>query len=109
NGPVIVDTGDTHTLERRAVDMSCNQSVWRTDTVKLDLTAPVISTAAAPTGWINTLYSATIAGDDGAGSGSAETVVTVDGDPSTPNVSITDDGEHTIETTITDNVGHEST
>jgi len=109
NGPAIVDTDGTHTLATRAVDMAGNQSVWRTDTVKLDLTAPVITTAAAPTGWIKTPYSATMTGDDGAGSGIATTVVTVDGDPSTPNVSITGDGEHTIETTITDNVGHEST
>ena len=108
-GPAIVDTDGTHTLKTRAVDMAGNQSVWRTDTVKLDLTAPAITTPAAPTGWINTSYSATMDGDDGAGSGIATTVVTVDGDPSTANVSITDDGEHTIETTITDNVGHEST
>jgi hypothetical protein len=108
-GPAVVDTDGTHTLETRAVDQAGNQSVWRTDTVKLDLTAPEITTPEAPAGWINTPYDVTVAGDDGAGSGIATTDVLVDGVAATTSVSITDDGEHTIETTITDNVGHEST
>jgi hypothetical protein len=108
-GPAVVDTDGTHTLETRAVDNAGNQSVWRTDTVKLDFNAPEITTPAAPTGWINAPYNVTVSGDDGAGSGIATTDVLVDGLAATTNVSITADGEHTIETTITDNVGHEST
>ena len=108
-GPVVVDTDGVHTLETRAVDNAGNDSGWRADTVRVDLTDPTNSTPAAPAGWRATPYSVTVSGDDGAGSGVATIDVKVDGATvAGPGVTVTGDGVHTIESQITDTVGHTS-
>jgi hypothetical protein len=107
---VVVDTDGEYTLETRAVDVAGNDTDWRTDTVRVDVTAPVNDTPTVPTGWRKTAYTVHVAGSDGSGSGVAGVEVMVDGGAvtTTPDVTITGDGEHTLETRIVDNVGHKS-
>jgi hypothetical protein len=107
-GPAVVDTDGLHTLETQAVDVAGNESAWRSDTVRIDLIAPVDTTPAAPAGWRSAPYDVTVTGDDGAGSGVATIDVKVDGVSSGPSVHVSGDGVHTIETQITDVVGHQS-
>jgi hypothetical protein len=109
-GPAIVDEDGTHTLETRAVDLAGNDTAWRSDTVKIDATAPVNTTPAAPAGWRKTAYSVAVAGDDGAGSGVDVIERTIDGGAvsNDANVLLGGDGVHTLRTRIVDNVGHAS-
>jgi hypothetical protein len=108
-GPAVVDTDGAHTLETRAIDLAGNDSGWRSDTVRVDVTDPANTTPAAPGGWRSTPYSVTVSGDDGAGSGVATIDVKVDGATvAGPGVTVTGDGVHTIESRITDTVGHTS-
>ncbi len=108
--PALVDTDGVHTLETRAVDLAGNESLWRADTVRVDLTAPVNATPAAPAGWLTVPYSVTVAGSDGAGSGVARIERTIDGGAvdQNPAVTISTDGVHVLSTRIVDNVGHAS-
>jgi hypothetical protein len=108
DGPAIVDTDGTHTLETRALDFAGNTSVWRTDTVKIDMTAPANTTPDPPAGWRSTPYDVVVDGDDGAGSGVDTIEVKVDGVDATPTVHVAGDGVHTIESRIIDLVGHAS-
>jgi hypothetical protein len=108
-GPAVVDTDGAHTLETRASDVAGNDSGWRADTVRVDLTDPANTTPAAPAAWRATPYAVTVTGDDGAGSGIATIDVKVDGATvAGPGVTVTGDGQHTIESRITDAVGHTS-
>jgi Big-like domain-containing protein len=109
-GPAVVDQDGEYTLETRALDVAGNDSGWRSDTVRIDVTDPVNDTPAAPAGWRKTDYTVHVAGSDGAGSGIAGVEVKVDGGAVTtsPDVTITGDGEHTLETRVIDNVGHAS-
>lgn len=109
-GTALVDVDGTHVLETRALDEAGNDSGWRSDTVKIDATAPVNSTPASPSGWRNGAYSAVIAGNDGAGSGIDRIERTIDGGAvsNDPNVTITGDGVHTLRSRIVDEVGHAS-
>jgi Bacterial Ig-like domain len=109
-GPAIVDQDGTHALDTRALDEAGNFSTWRADTVKIDATDPVNTSAAAPTGWRNTPYTTEITGDDGAGSGVDVIERTIDGGAvsNDPDVTITGDGVHTLRSRIVDEVGHES-
>jgi hypothetical protein len=108
-GPAIVDTDGTHTLETRALDLAGNPSAWRSDTVKLDATAPLNVTPEPPAVWRATPYTVTVGGDDGAGSGVDTIEVKIDGVVvAGPDVTVTGDGVHTIESRITDLVGHAS-
>ena len=108
-GPAVVDTDGTHTLESRALDLAGNPSAWRSDTVMLDVTAPTNVTPEPPAGWRATPYSVTVAGADGAGSGVDASEVKVDGAAvAGPDVTVSSDGVHTIESRIVDLVGHAS-
>jgi hypothetical protein len=109
-GPAIVDEDGLHVLETRAVDEAGNTSVWRSDNVQIDATAPANTTPAAPAGWRRTAYSVVIAGDDGAGSGVDRIERTINGGAvsNDPNVTISGDGVHTLRSRIVDEVGHAS-
>jgi Bacterial Ig-like domain len=109
-GPAVIDADGEYTLETRAVDVAGNDTAWRSDTVRVDVTNPVNDTPAAPTDWRSTDYAVHVAGSDGAGSGVAGVEVTIDGGllSTDPDVTVTGDGEHTLETRIVDNVGHKS-
>jgi hypothetical protein len=106
----VIDADGEYTLETRAVDAAGNDTAWRSDTVRVDVTDPVNDTPAAPTDWLATDYTVHVEGSDGDGSGVAGVEVKVDGGLASPlpDVTITGDGEHTLETRIVDNVGHTS-
>jgi hypothetical protein len=106
---VVVADGQ-HTLETRAVDAAGNTTTWRSDTVRIDATAPVNTTAEPPAGWRRTPYSVTVTGDDGAGSGTDKIERTIDGGAVSEdeNASIAEEGVHTLRTRIVDNVGRAS-
>ncbi|HET8756535.1 MAG TPA: Ig-like domain repeat protein [Solirubrobacteraceae bacterium] len=109
-GPAVIDADGEYTLETRAVDAAGNTTAWRSDTVRVDVTDPVNDTPAAPGGWRTTDYTVHVEGSDGDGSGVAGVEVKVDGGPvsTDPDVTVSGDGEHTLETRIVDNVGHTS-
>ena len=109
-GPAVIDADGEYTLDTRAVDAAGNETAWQSGTVRVDVTDPVNDTPAAPTDWRATDYVVHVEGSDGDGSGVADIEVKVDGGAvsTDPDVTITGDGEHTLETRIVDNVGHTS-
>jgi Bacterial Ig-like domain len=109
-GPAVIDADGEYTLETRAVDVAGNDTAWRSDTVRIDVTDPVNDTPAAPSDWRASDYTVHVEGSDGDGSGVAGVEVKVDGGAVTtdPDVTVTGDGEHTLETRIVDNVGRTS-
>jgi hypothetical protein len=109
-GPAVVDTDGVHTLETRAVDTAGNQTLWRTDTVRVDTTAPVNDTPEPPAGWRATPYTVHVEGSDGTGSGVDKIERTIDGGAVSedPDVTISADGAHQLLTRIVDAVGHAS-
>jgi hypothetical protein len=109
-GPAVVDTDGVHTLETRAVDTAGNVSLWRTDSVSVDTTAPVNDTPTPPAGWHSTPYTVHIEGSDTGGSGVDTIERTIDGGAvsNDPDVTITADGEHLLLTRIIDAVGNAS-
>ena len=108
-GPAVVDEDGEHVLETRAVDEAGNDSGWRADAVRIDATAPVNTTAVAPTGWRKTPYTVEVTGTD-AGSGVDYIERTIDGGAvsTDPDVTITGDGVHTLRTRVVDLVGRAS-
>ena len=109
-GPAIVDADGEHVLETRATDAAGNETDWRSDTVRIDATAPENTTPAPAAGWRKTPYTVVVSGDDGAGSGVDRIERTVDGGAASgdENVTITGDGVHILRTRIVDLVGHAS-
>ncbi|HEX5618471.1 MAG TPA: Ig-like domain repeat protein [Solirubrobacteraceae bacterium] len=109
-GPAVIDADGEYTLETRAVDAAGNETAWRSDTVRVDVTDPVNDTPAASTDWRSTDYVVHVEGSDGDGSGVAGVEVKIDGGAvsTDPDVTVAGDGEHTLETRIVDNVGHTS-
>jgi hypothetical protein len=106
-----VEADGEHTLETRAVDAAGNTSAWRSETLRVDLTAPRNNTPAASSAWRKTAFTTTVAGSDGDGSGvdrvewrlgSTGTVKT------TSAVRITAEGTHTLQTRVVDEVGRAS-
>jgi hypothetical protein len=109
-GPAVINTDGEYLLETRALDQAGNASAWRSDTVRVDVTAPVNDTPAAPAGWRSTPYTVQVQGSDGAGAGVDAIEVKVDGGTvsTDPDVTISGDGVHTLATRIIDLVGHAS-
>ena len=109
-GPAKVGADGVHQLATRALDAAGNASAWRTDTVRVDVTAPRNDTPAAPAGWRADAYSVTVKGSDGSGSGVAKVQRTLDGGPvsEAAAVAVAGDGVHTLRTRIVDKVGHAS-
>lgn len=109
-GPAMVDADGEHVLETRAVDAAGNETAWRSDTVRIDATAPVNTTPVPAAGWRRTAYTVVVSGDDGDGSDVDKIERTIDGGAVSEdeNVTITGDGVHVLRTRILDNVGHAS-
>ena len=107
--PAVVDVDGTNTLQTRVVDKAGNPSAWRSETVKVDLTKPVNTTAAASGAWRKTNFSTAVNGTD-ATSGVAKVEWRVDGGAasSTATASISADGSHTLETRVIDVAGNAS-
>jgi hypothetical protein len=105
----VVDTDGEQLLEVRAVDGAGNASAWQGTIVRVDTTAPLNDTPAAPAGWLTGPYAGELAGSD-AGSGVDRIEHTVDGGaPSLDeSVEVTGDGVHTLASRVVDLVGHAS-
>jgi hypothetical protein len=108
-GPAVVDPDGEFVLETRAVDVAGNTSAWRSDTVRVDVTAPANDTPAAPAGWRSTPYSVHVEGSDtGSGVDTIERKIDGGAVSTDPDVTISGDGVHTLETRVVDLVGHAS-
>ncbi|MDA0182875.1 Ig-like domain repeat protein [Solirubrobacter phytolaccae] len=112
SGPVnttftVTDDG-THTIETRATDFAGNVGVWRSQTLKIDRTLPV-DTSALTAGWVNTRAVVLTATDATSGVAKIEyrvnggTVTTVNA--ATANFTLPADGTFTVDRRITDVAG----
>jgi hypothetical protein len=113
-GDTVVVSGEGLTnIETRAVDLVGNTSAWRRQTVKIDTTVPVDTTALIPApGWTNTRTLTFSGTDDPTGSGVATIEYEVDGTPGTVasggTVLLASDGNHTINHRVVDVAGQAS-
>jgi hypothetical protein len=105
----LVTSEGSQTLETRVVDKAGNASAWRSETIRVDHTKPANTTPHPPSAWRNSDYTTTVTGTDAA-SGvlrieyklDDETIVT------TPSVSITGEGAHSLSTRVIDVAGNAS-
>jgi hypothetical protein len=107
SSPAVLAADGAHLLETRAVDVAGNASAWRAETVKIDHTAPDNTTPVPVGGWQNSNYSGIVSGTD-ATSGVLKVEWTLDGGPATttPSVSITTTGAHTLKSRVYDIAGN---
>ena len=101
-------TGDgTFTVDRRITDVAGQQTGWISSTVKVDTVIPVLTSAAAPTGWQTTALSLDVTGTDvGSGVDHAEwRVGTGDVQSGSPAVVATD-GTQSLQTRVVDKAGN---
>ena len=107
--PAVVSTDGTQTLQTRVVDKAGNESAWRNETVKVDLTKPVNTTPVVSQPWRNSNFATTVSGTD-ATSGLATVEWKVDsGAVSTsPAVAIAQEGTYKLYTRVTDVAGNDS-
>ncbi len=107
--PAVVSTDGTQTLQTRVVDKAGNESAWRNETVKVDLTKPVNTTPVVSQPWRNTNFATTVSGTD-ATSGLATVEWKLDsGAVSTsPAVAIAVEGNYKLYTRVTDVAGNDS-
>jgi hypothetical protein len=105
-GPVDVTADGTHTLDTRAVDAAGNTSATRSETIKVDATAPANTTAAPSAAWLRDTFTATLAGTDG-GSGVTQREWTLDGVAQTGTaISVAAAGAHVLRTRVGDAAGN---
>jgi hypothetical protein len=107
--PAVVTSEGTQVFESRVVDKAGNPSPWRSETIKVDHTAPTNTTALPSSTWRNSDYTRTITGVD-AHSGVAAVEYQLDGGVTNTsgNVSISAEGVHTLVSRIVDNAGNAS-
>jgi hypothetical protein len=106
-----VSTEGIQTLETRIVDRAGNASTWRSESVRIDRTKPVNTTPAVTAPWRKTNFTTTISGSDATpGSGVARVEYKVDNGSvvTTPAVSITTEGPHTLSSRVVDTAGNVS-
>ena len=60
----MVSTDGTQTLQTRVVDKAGNESAWRNETVKVDLTKPLNTTPVVSQPWRNSNFATTVSGTD---------------------------------------------
>ena len=109
--PALVETEGSQTLETRIVDKAGNASTWRSETIRVDTTKPVNTTAAVTTPWRKTNFTTTVTGTDATpGSGVTRIEYKLDNGAvtTTPSVSITAAGSHKLETRVVDVAGNAS-
>jgi hypothetical protein len=101
----------TPTLYTRVVDKAGNPSVWRQENVKIDTTKPANTTPAIAAGWRRTPLTTSVTGTD-ATSGVARIewkLDTASATPvTTPAVSVTAEGAHTLWSRVVDVAGNAS-
>ncbi len=110
-GPVSITADGTYTLCTRAVDVAGNASSARTETVKVDSTPPVNTTAAPSSPWLQDTFTTTVAGTDAA-SGVAGVEWRLDSTTATPqttpSVTVSAPGAHVLYTRVIDAAGNAS-
>ena len=109
---VTVGGDGTHILKTRVYDNAGWDSGWKSQTVRIDTTAPANTTPAPPSGWLTGSYQVVADMADG-GSGIARMTYHVDANPDTQvspgtTVSVTGNGVHTLTTTAYDVAGNSS-
>jgi hypothetical protein len=110
---VLVSGDGNHTLVTRIYDNAGHVSGYRTNTIRIDGSAPVNTTPAASSAWRRTQYSVVLSGADSV-SGMSEMTYTVDGGPPTTGPSgiqtavVSGAGTHTLRTWATDVAGNMS-
>jgi hypothetical protein len=118
NYEVRVSGNGVHFLETRIVDNAGRRSGWASHTVKLDAGLPTNTTPTVPAGWRNTPYTVTLNGTDGGSDvASVNSRVQLEGQPAgaevegtrnVTQVTINQDGTHTLSTRVRDNAGNYS-
>ena len=112
DGNAVIAAEGVHTFETRAVDAEGNDSGWRADTVRIDLTAPGDTTFSGTTAWRNVPATVLVSGTDAlSGVDHVEWRLDGGGDHSGPNptsVPVAGDGEHTLQTRVLDAAGNSS-
>jgi hypothetical protein len=110
-GPTISAEG-VHTVETRVRDAAGNQTGWKSQTVRIDTTAPTNQTDPSDGLWTTADYHVLVKAADG-GSGLAEVQWRIDGGPwlngpSGSQADVTGSGDHTLETRGIDVAGNAS-
>jgi hypothetical protein len=110
-GPTVSAEG-VHTIETRVRDAAGNQTGWKSQTVRIDTTAPTNQTSASNPAWTTADYSVLVTAADG-GSGLAEVQWRIDAGPwlsgaSGSQANVTGTGDHTLETRAVDIAGNVS-
>jgi hypothetical protein len=105
--PAVVSADGVQLLETRVVDVAGNASAWRGETVRIDRTAPENTTPVPAGGWQNTNYAGIVTGTD-ATSGVLNVEWKLDGGgvQTTPAVSISATGAHTLVSRVRDVAGN---
>jgi hypothetical protein len=107
--PAVISTEGSPLLESRIVDKAGNESAWRSETVKIDLTKPVNTTVVPSDTWRKTNFTTTVTGSDPSPGSSLDRIeYKLDGGPvvTTPAVTISATGLHTLESRVRDVAGH---
>jgi hypothetical protein len=110
---VLVSGDGNHTLVTRIYDNAGHVSGYKTNTIRIDGSAPVNTTPPASSAWRRTQYSVVLSGADSV-SGMSEMTYTVDGGPPTTGPSgiqtaiVSGAGTHTLRTWATDVAGNMS-
>jgi hypothetical protein len=104
---LITTEGLNQSLSRTVFDLAGNAKTAASSPVKIDLTAPVTTASAVPSGFTNTDVSVTLTATDNL-SGVAQTVYSVNGGPQVVgnSVTFTSDGVHTLTYYSVDNAGN---
>ncbi|MDA0137124.1 OmpL47-type beta-barrel domain-containing protein [Solirubrobacter deserti] len=105
----VVTTDGAQILQTRVVDKAGNESTWRNDTIKVDLTKPVNTTPVVASPWRSSNFATTVSGTDAA-SGVARVEWKLDtGSVSTsPAVAIAVEGNYKLWTRVIDVAGNDS-
>ena len=107
--PAVVSTDGTQTLQTRVVDKAGNESAWRNETVKVDLTKPLNTTPVVSQPWRSTNFATTVSGTDAAsGLATVEWKVDSGAVSTSPAVTIGAEGNYTLYTRVTDVAGNDS-
>ena len=109
---VTVNTSGVHTFETRAVDLDGNFSLWRVETLRIDLDLPFDSTDSGTVAWRPTATSVLITASDPT-SGINHVEWQLDGgsvhvETNGTTVPIAGDGAHVFRTRAVDNAGNTS-
>jgi hypothetical protein len=111
-GALTVSAEGVHTVETRVRDAAGNQTGWKSQTVRIDTTAPTNQTDTSDGVWTTADYSVLVKAADG-GSQLAEVQWRIDAGPwisgsSGSQANVTGTGDHTLETRAADVAGNVS-